>query len=189
MIEINLLSPEQKERAKRAQAGPPYYLYVIPLVLGIFVLVHVGLALLSISRNYQLASLNATWKRLEPQRKEVDIFKQERSLVSQDASTIQQLTEKRVNWAQKLNRLSMDLPSGMWFSEISVAPADFILKCSVISLQKEEVALANKFLGNLMNDALFFKDFNSLELGPLKRKVLGGYEVVDFMLSGSLKSK
>jgi hypothetical protein len=58
-----------------------------------------------------------------------------------------------------------------------------------LSLQKEEAAIINKFIDSLKADAAFFGDFQSLELGPLQRKQLGGYDIVDFTLNATLKQK
>jgi Tfp pilus assembly protein PilN len=100
---------------------------------------------------------------------------------------IQQLIGQRINWAEKLNKLSLNLPSGVWFNEIQVNSKEFILKASVISLQKEEMNLINAFIDNLKNDKDFFKDFNNLELNSAQKRVIGGYDVTDFILVGILK--
>lgn len=187
MIEINLLPEELKAKTKKMGIEPNYFLYLIPLVFGVLICVHIYLVALSITRNYQFRLLNNKWQGLEPQRKIWENFKKEHEILSADAKAIQQLTSIRINWAEKLNGLSLNLPSGVWFSELSLDRKDLVLKALVLSLQKEELNLINKFLDNLKNDNVFFKDFINLELTSVQRKTIGGYEVVDFILAGKLE--
>ena len=146
------------------------------------------LAIAGVSKSIQLNSLNSTWKKLEPQRLSLDNFKQESSVVNQDFQAVKQLLDQRVDWAEKLSRMCLDLPSGIWFSELIVKQKNFSLKASVVSLQNEEMAVVNKYLDNLKKDKSFMKDFASLELGPsLKKRQIVSYEVFDFTISGVLK--
>jgi hypothetical protein len=96
---------------------------------------------------------------------------------------------RKLNWSEKLNKLSLNLPSGIWFNELSVSKKDFILKGSVLSLQKEEMNLVNKFIDSLKKDMVFFKDFTRLELSSIQMKTVVGYDVFDFVLTGKLKSR
>jgi len=109
--------------------------------------------------------------------------------LSEDARAIKQLTDQRIDWAQKLNQLSLKLPSGIWFTSISISPSSLTLSGSVVSLQKQEMALIKRFMDSLKNDKDFFKDFSSLELSSVKTRTIVTYEVVDFNLIGNLKSK
>lgn len=194
MIEINLIPEELKGKAgaKKAGAGigieSKYLLYIIPAVLAILVCTHLYLAVSNLLKSNQLRSLNRKWQELEPQRKTLEVSTKEQALISQDAREIQQLTKERIIWSQKLNKLSLLLPSGVWFNEISVTAKDFTLQGSVVSLQKEEVNLIKKLIDNLREDADFFKDFNSLELGSVQKKTVGSYDIADFILAGKIKS-
>jgi ligand-binding sensor protein len=96
---------------------------------------------------------------------------------------------KRITWADKLNKLSLYLPSGVWITDISVTSKDFILKGSVISLVKDELTLINTFLDRLKADKEFFINFENIELSSIERRGVGSYEVADFTLNGKLKTK
>lgn len=189
MIEINLLPEDLKGRLKSKKLGisADYFLYLIPLALALCLSVHIYLALFGLFKNYQLHSLNNKWRTLEPQRKMLEGFNKEYEVLSSDVAIIQQLSVSRINWAEKLNKLSLNLPAGVWFNEISVSRKDFVIRASSVSLQKEQMGLINKFINNLKNDTEFFKDFNSLELGPMQARVVAGYDIVDFVLQGVLK--
>lgn len=200
MIEINLMPEELKARqrgktektAAALSAGlvnfkVKYFIYLIPLALGILICTHIYLGLMSFVKNLELKHLANKWHGLEQQRKEVEAFNAEYALISEDAAVIQQLSQSRINWAQKLNMLSLGLPPGIWYNEISVSPNEFILQGTVVALQKEELALINKLISALKNDPDFFKGFSSLELSSVQKKTAGGYDIFDFVLQGALK--
>lgn len=193
MIEINLLPDELKVKVKTKKTGinveAKKFLYIIPLVLGLLLCVHIYLALFNISRAGALRALESKWKTFESKRKELQEFNKEYSVSVEDEKAIKQLLEQRINWAEKLNKLSLNLPSGVWFNELTVTRKDLIIKGSVVSLQKQEMNLIKGFIDNLKTDKAFFKDFNTLELTTADRKTISGLDVVEFVLQASYKAK
>jgi Tfp pilus assembly protein PilN len=193
MIEINLLPEDLKLALSRRKTSlgieVRYFLYLIPLTAGLLICLHVYLTALIIAKNSQLAVLNRKWQELEPQRKNFDDFSKENTVFSQDAKALQQLMEQRINWSEKLNKLSLNLPSGVWFNEIAISQKGFILQGSVVSLQKEEMMLIKQLIDNLKNDPGFHRDFSSLVFSSTQKKTIGGYDIVDFVLEGALKPK
>ena len=191
MIEINLLAEELKVKLKKkaSSAQSKQILFFIPLILGLLVAIHLYLLSVTLTKGVQLAALNNKWQRLQPQRKILEDFKKEFEGVSKDASALQKLASQRIIWAEKLNKLSLDLPAGIWFREITVTRKDFNLKASVVSLQKDEMNLINRFIENLKKDAAFFKEFKTLELTSVQVRAVGGYDVTDFGLLGTFKSQ
>jgi len=201
MIEINLLPEELRVKTKtkspeREVVSRPavfsqeqLFIYAIPILLGVLVCVHAYFAVISIFKNSQLVTLNRKWIELEPQKHALDEFNNAYSTTSADASLVALLNSKRVLWAQKLNKLSLNLPSGVWFNEIKISAKDMIIQGSVISLTKEEVNLINRLLENLRKDSEFSKDFVSFELSNVQKRNVGGYDIADFILTGALKAK
>jgi Tfp pilus assembly protein PilN len=191
MIEINLLAEELKVKLKKKarSAQSKQILSFVPVILGLLVVIHLYLLSVTLTKEVQLAALNNKWQRLQPQRKIFEDFNKEFEGVSKDASALGKIVSQRVIWAEKLNKLSLDLPAGIWFREITVTRKDLNLKASVVSLQKDEMNLINKFIENLKKDAAFFKDFKTLELTSVQVRVVGGYDVTDFGLLGTLKSQ
>ena len=190
MIEINLLPEELKADLKKQALSPilKQATAVAFLILGLLVLLHLGLMGILAAKSVQLNALNARWQTLQPKLKLVQEFKSEGTVSSQSANSIQQLVSKRVAWSKKLNRLSLNLPSGVWFNEISATlKKEFVLRGSVVSLKKEEMSLINQFIDNLKKDADFFKDFSKIEMSSAQSEEIGGYEVNDFVISGTLK--
>lgn len=201
MIEINLLPEELKAKAKiKAKPVKPkevhvsqaslekvkYLFYLIPLILGGLLIAHILLACVAIFKNNQLGMLNNKWRTLEPQRKMLADFSQEYAAFSEDEKTVLQAVQQRVGWAEKLNKLSLYLPSGIWFNAIKVSEGNFVLDASVISLQKDEMGLINKLIESLKADPGFFKDFSSLGVGSVNKRTVASFEIADFVLSGKL---
>ena len=188
MIEINLLPLEVKSKTKRSKGTPPpYFLLLIPLILIILLGIHIVLAAISVTKSIQYSALQSEWNKFEPQRKALEVSGQQQNVATQEVKSIEELAERRVNWSEKLNRLSLDLPDGIWFNEVSLNDKKFVLSCSVVSLQQDEMGTINKFLDTLKKDTAFFKDFSGLDMGPAKRRTIGSYDIVDFVLSGTVK--
>ncbi|MDD5465430.1 MAG: PilN domain-containing protein [Candidatus Omnitrophica bacterium] len=201
MIEINLLPQELRVKTKEKTleqvmvttmtgvSRDKLFIYAIPVLLGLFILAHLYFAVIGIAKGGQLASLKRKWTALEPRKKILDEFNRQYSAVSQDAGLTQFLISQRILWAQKLNKLSLNLPAGVWFNDLSLGKQNLIIQGSVISLQKEELVLVNKLLDNLKSDKEFFKDFSNFELSNAQKRNIGSYDVADFVLVGALKSK
>lgn len=199
MIKINLLPQELRVKTKikdqeyKAILKQPVFnqnqlfVYAIPVLLGLLVCLHVYFAAVSIFKNGQLLALNRKWVELAPQKKALDAFNNDYSAISADSSLVELLNNKRILWAQKLNKLSLNLPSGVWFEGITVSAKEIVIQGSVISLTKKEINLINKLLENLKIDNEFSRDFISFELSNVLKKNVGGYDVADFILTGKIK--
>ncbi len=189
MIEINLLPEELKVKVKKAQVESQldYTPLIGVLLAGLILLVNLVLGLNSLAKSGQIKSLNAKWKKMIPQQKASEEFK--RGFISQpeDADIISQLLSQKVSWPRKLNELCSSLPNGVWFNNLALTDKNFVLSCTVVSLQKDEMSLINKFMDNLRQNKNFFADFRKLELGVVQRKTIVSYEVVDFTVLGELK--
>ena len=186
MIEINLL-PQQLRIKRDDKLG--LILFIASVVLVILLMLNVYVVSLTAVKEFQLGRLKKKWDGLGQQREKVNQALKFSSNLSQDAKIIQQLLGNKISWSFKMSRLSQLLPGGMWFNEISVKGKSFSLLGSVISLKKEDMSLINLFLNNLKQDKLFFGDFSNIELISVQRRVLGGFEISDFVLRGSLDGK
>ncbi|TRZ96163.1 hypothetical protein D4R78_01540 [bacterium] len=187
MIEIDLLAQEVKSKNTKIVFKQEYFLYLLVFLLGCLILAHICLGVLSIVRQVRLRGLENKWEQLAPQRKMVKSFTSGGELSSATSSVVQKLLDQRVSWSKKLNELSSNLPDGVWFNEILLNQTTLIIKGSIISLRKEEMALINTFLDRLKQDQDFSPDFSSFEFSLAERKTIGGYEVINFTLTGTLK--
>lgn len=201
MIEINLLPEELKVKTKqKASEHAPVagvigltqdkiFIYALPAILIVFVLLHLYFGVLALAKGGHLAKLNRQWLDLSPQKKVFDEFNQRYSSASADASLTQGLISQRILWGQKLNKLSLDLPPGVWFNDLALNKQTVTVSGSVISLQKDELTLINKLLDNLKSEKNLYNDFVSLELSNVQKRTVGSYDVSDFVLTGVLKTK
>jgi Tfp pilus assembly protein PilN len=189
MIEINLLPEEMKVKNAGFSGQPEYFLYLIPLLAGVIILAHVYLGLVQISRAVTLSALNKKWSVLAPQREKVTAFKSAGESASKQENLIRQLASKSIDWGKLQNKLSLNLPNGVWFNEIAMNSKELVIRGTVVSLEKNEVDLINKFLFNLRQDPDFIKDFNGLELSSVQRRNIVNFEVADFVLTAALKEK
>ncbi len=187
MIEINLLPEELRAKTKKGGFDPRYALYFLPLLLALLLFLHLYLAANFLIKNYSVAVFEKKWKQLKPQLQKIENARKETGQEPFDPR-ITQLASQRITWSDKLNYLSDQLPYGIWFTSLSFSSKEFLLKCSVVSLQKEEMSLINTFISNLKRDKNFIKDFASLELSSVQKKEVGGFEVVDFLLTGTVKA-
>lgn len=193
MIEINLLPDGmglQKRRNKPAAGVPDLrrFLYLIPAIVLLTVILHIYLAVLGIGKNNLLQALSKQWEAAAPQRRELDDFNQKYALMSESIEAIRSLGGNRVAWAPKLDSLSRNLPAGIWFKGIMLKPGNFTLEGSVISLEKEEMNQVKAFIENLKKDEAFTEDFDNMELGSVERRALGDFNIIDFTLTGKLKT-
>jgi len=200
MIEINLLPEELRKKVikqnkpevvKGASLGleMKHAILLIPVIFLVLILMHVFVAVSGLVKSGQLNTLNNKLSTLEPQKKVLDSFNSEYKLISEDTQVIQQLMRERILWSEKLNKLSLALPAGVWFSNFYANTKEMIVKSSAVSLSKEELTLIKQLIDNLKNDSVFFKDFLSLEMGSAEKKTLGSYDVTDFTLNAKVKTK
>jgi Tfp pilus assembly protein PilN len=199
MIEINLLPEELRNKAVKVNkpenvsgaAGlePKHYLLIIPLIFALLVCAQLIAGITSVVRFGRISALNGKWERLQSDRKSLEEFNDKYNVVSGDTLALQQLMKDRISWSEKLNKLSLYLPSGVWFEEISANSKELVLKGAVISLNKEELNLINQFIGKLKSDPVFFKDFNTFELGSAQKNTLGSYDITEVTLNATLKAK
>jgi Tfp pilus assembly protein PilN len=190
MIEINLLPEEIKAKKVSSQPTPfDNLVYLLPVVLVIVLITHMYLGIVYATRSQVLAGFEKRWRTMEPQRQEVMGMKSELDASSSETRIVQAYTAKRVLLAPKLNRLSLNLPPGVWFNNIEFGRKDLIVKGSVVSLKSDEIDMINTFLEDLKKDRDFNNDFSSVEVGALQRRTVGSYDVVDFVLTAALSPK
>ncbi|MFH0855055.1 MAG: PilN domain-containing protein [Candidatus Omnitrophota bacterium] len=196
MIEINLLPEELRNRLVKADnpevaessgsLEPKHFILLVPLIFGILVCVQLTIGVWGISRAQRLHALKQEWKTLESERKALRESSEKYALASEGPRALQQMLRDRIIWSEKLNRLSLDLPPGIWFEGLAVNSNELTLLAAGVSLKKEDMALIKQFIDNLKNDPAFIKDFNGLELGQAVKKTIGSYEITEFTLEAAI---
>jgi Tfp pilus assembly protein PilN len=192
MIEINLLPPElRKKEPKFKIAIPKETLYLFSgAIIFFLVLIHIILMVSLSIRKAKYANLKKQWQKILPEKKKIDILKQEHKNISNKIKSINRLTKKgRINWAKKLNIISDILPDGVWLRRIDFSEGELIIEGSSVSLKGEEVMLVNKFTSALKNNNDFYSDFKDLDIDSIKRRQIKNIEVADFILTAKLREK
>jgi len=194
MIEINLLSEEAKTKHKAQSAGPgpdstPLLLLLLPLLLAALLAANVYFAVLGQVKAGNLNKLTRKWDGLAEQRKQVDEFNERYALDAVYGQEQQSLLSQRISWAQKLNILSLDLPSGIWLNEIAVTASSMMIRGSVVSLEKLEMSLIKALIDKLKSEPIFAQDFSSFELGTVQKKAVGNMDIVDFVLDCKIRAR
>jgi len=197
MIEINLLPEELRSKVARpdrpVSAGGPVkrgvklLTLIISLGLALLVVTHIFIVFLDMGRSMRLNALKGKWEKALPQRKALEEFNTGHSLLLGDSQSMQRLLTERIIWSEKLNRISLSLPEGVWLEYLSVSGKEFYLRGKAVSAEKKEVSLIRDFIDEIKGKPGFIKNFNSLELTSIQKGVIGAYEVADFSLTGSLR--
>lgn len=182
MIEINLLPQELRVKEKTAKFEIRNLLYLLPVVLACLLLMHLYFLITDLALGRSFTTLKNKLSAIEPKKKEL-----EKISLTADDLTVRQFVKETITWAEKLNILSARVPSGIWFNELALSDKEFTLKCSVFSLEKQEMSLINKFLNGLKEEINFIGDFKTIELGPAQRETIGSYDVLKFTLNGKIK--
>ena len=164
-----------------------FYGVIFLLVFALLIITNIFIIFSGLVRDVRLNSLKSKWEKVLPQRKVLEEFNLENALISGDAREIQRFLLERINWSEKLNKLSLSLPDGLWLESISASGKEFYLRGKAVSLDKTEVSLIRNYVDEIKNQPGFMKNFNSLEVTSIQKGVIGAYEVADFSLTGAYK--
>jgi Tfp pilus assembly protein PilN len=137
----------------------------------------------------KIGGLEKRLQSFQPQMKNIAGFKSMYEAASRDEKAVQELAKGSVEWSRRLNRLSNDLPAGIWISDLNASKRQLVIKCSVVSLDTDPMELINSFLSALKDDPDFFTDFSSFDLGTVQKRMVGTYEVADFTVTMEVKPR
>jgi Tfp pilus assembly protein PilN len=189
MIEIDLLPLELREK-KIIPFEQFFQTKLFLTILGCLVLFHLFLYTANVINSRRLDTLQANWQNLSSKRAEIDRLKGERAEINRKIPLIEQLISNRLLWSRELNIISDLLIAGIWLNELSLEKQktakdgvleSLIIRGSAASRTKDEPALIGRFMQNLKDDSVFSANF-TVELGPIKKRLIGQTEVMDFIL-------
>ncbi|MFA4909176.1 MAG: hypothetical protein WC583_05930 [Candidatus Omnitrophota bacterium] len=192
MIEINLLPQELHKENRSPGEGTAFTLSLRLLaaisaagLLFVFFL-NVFFFFAITSKKAQLSVLEQKWEQMLPAMKEFEQKKKVLESFSRDSRTVAALSAARINWSDKLERLAVVVPPGVWFNALTCSDKGIILEASVFS-PGEEMELLNRFISGLKEDAVFSAAFFGIELGAVNRETAGGYEIMNFLVNAPLQ--
>jgi len=80
------------------------------------------------------------------------------------------------------------VPKGLWLQRFSLSSEGLVIQGSVVSRTQNEMTIIGKFLQDLKVSKVFASTFSKIELSSVQRRTIKTFDVVDFVLLGSLKS-
>jgi Tfp pilus assembly protein PilN len=188
MIQVNLL-PEGMRRQKKFYLALDLTMardrFLVGGVLaGILILLFVIPLIGSSLMKKQIARLRLEEQKIAPQKREIEAIAKEISILRSKMAGLDQITKRRFLWAQKLNELSDLILPGIWFTRIRTdSDEKLIIEGSVISKKEEAMASVGKFMKNIKEQGLFFKDFSNIKLETVQRKNIDTRDIVDFRIA------
>jgi len=186
MIEINLL-PLELRKSKKATFGFKEFNFLIPVILGVIIFVHILLFVLARYKNFQYNLLNKKWQANKVELERLEAWKKENQIINQDYQQIKNISHQRILVYPKLNALGSDITEGLWLRHLKIKGKVLQLDGSIVSQEARHMAIFNNFCDNLKRDNAFFKDFTSFEIGPLKTRKIANYEILDFIIEAKIK--
>ena len=186
MLTINLL-PENARRAAPSNIEQfhraPLAWIIVALMVGVPLLLWLPLQW----RRYELASLTAKVRDLEPKKAAID----------QLQATMQELRAKEVAfkalrqghnlWSGRLNILSDVTPDGLWLTELSLDARGLTIQGSATARQSDpELVSITKLAQGLKADPDFSSAVKDIQIESIKQVKEGDIEVARFTVTCAL---
>ena len=189
MIELNLLPDEIKRKRRKTKITIPVELIfgIGGLFVCLLIIFHIMLAGTLFAKKMRYSQLSKAWDKIQPDKIRIDKLKEETSLLENRIKYVEQLTANRINWSEKLNRISDLIPRGVWLSSLVFDDPTLKLEGSAVSKQKEEMILVGQFTSGLKKDPKISADFKDIEVRSIQRRKIKTLEVVDFVMTANLK--
>ena len=185
MIEINLL-PEELRSRKQINLGLGRVIYFAKLGFIILAAIHLLLLFISLAYKYSAIRFEKTKSRISSQDIGAGSLAKEFMTIENRIKIISDLSKTNSHWAERLQKLSLALPNGVWFNHIRAQSGILDITGSVVSLKDDEVEALNKFLHDLKKDTSFYSGFKNIDIVSIGKSNLFGVEVADFSIRGWL---
>jgi len=133
-----------------------------------------------------LIKVKKQWEEIYPQKTMIDSLKKKVTGINAKIVAIEGLTKERILWAKKLNELSDLMPSNIWISNLSYDKSgqtpSLVMEGFEAGTTEEGAAYVARFIKAMKNNKDFFKNFHDIELGQMKRSLIGKDEVMNFKI-------
>jgi len=188
MIELNLLPEELKVKKQEVKTDLPLLPLLVCLVI-VLVLTHLVTLFFINKSNQELSILKAEWENYLPKKKEIDDLKNKIRATDRKDKAIEELTGKRILWAELLNSLSDSMISTVWLSSLGYkrggAGGMINLDGFTTGSSEEGTASVGRFINSLENNNAFKSYFSKVELESVRSSKFDNEEAMKFRLSCS----
>ncbi len=202
MIEVNLLPLSLREKRRRIELPPVTFIIVGGGILALLLLSSAVLAGSTHLRRSRLQKVEEEFESLKPESEKIAYLKDKKQKLGKKMAVIEQLVDKQILWARKLNELSNLIPSRVWLTSLFIEERSLktgssenetkrgkflVIKGVAISRgegETGELKLVGDFMERIRSDSSFCADFLSVEQwGSISRGKIGGLETMYFELS------
>ena len=189
MITINVLPDSyRKPKATPLQELPrsPLLRLLGALAVGLVVTL-AGLWQLQQAR---LGSLTSNAESLKERKKAADELSQSVSTLSTQRQVFEEVVKQRSLWAIYLDRLSMVVPDGVWFTDLLIdQERGLVLQGSAVGKGGEEMVSIGRLAQDLKGDKEFAGTFRDIQIESIKSAQDGDLEVIQFTLTCVFRAK
>lgn len=206
MIEINLLPLSLRKKKRKVELPPVNFIMIGGGILALLLLLTISLGACTHLKSSRLQKTEEELNRLKPKSDKVAYLSHEKQKLEKKMAVVEQLVDKRILWARKLNELSNLIPPQVWlkslFVEERTLKADsgeeeterrkfLVIQGVAISRRGEEsggLKVVGDFMERIRNDNSFCADLVSVEQrGSILRDKIGDSETMHFELSCQFK--
>ncbi len=194
MIEINLAPPEVRKRKKKSSLAAKFNIPMEVIVgsagglLVLLVLIHFGLMGVNLTKKLAYNRVKAKWNEMAPSKAKVDQVMQEMRSLQSQYDAIKGITQDvAIQWSEKLNIISDNLPKGVWLKRVDLTDEAFLLDGSAISKKSNEMINVHSFIAALKGQERFLDKLVDLDLGSIQSRYIKDVEVADFVIKSGLK--
>lgn len=204
MPQINLLLPTLgKKKAKEKKTSEfkigkstlfTYFSLGGIIVLMIIIWIVMGLRIGGYKG--EMAVLEEKEKKLSVDPKKLIKLNEDKEILLERLDFLEKLTEKRLLWSGKLDRVPELIPDGVWLTEISsekkikLDPAtrksageEFMLsvKGRAVAVRiQDAIELVGVFLERLKKDEVFSSDFKEIKLNSVTKGIIKNRDIMNF---------
>ncbi len=197
MIRINLVPASLQKRKKSRifdQIFKDLPLEIIVGVLGgflaILIVLHLLLQMVVFVRWASYNRYKDRWESMAPQKEKIDRIMSELQGLRKKISEIENITvDRRISWAEKLNIISDEIPSGAWIERISVRGNAFSVEGNTVSRRHDEMISVSIFNSNLKAQERFMVGLDTIDVGSIQRRTIHSVGAANFIISAKINEK
>ena len=140
-------------------------------VVGLLVLFHLTLVVISLRQSVRQNALEIQWKSMAADKKIYDDVKAELDALQKKMDSLKKITDVNgPTWSKIINEISKSVPKGGWIRQITFEGGRIMISGSVVSKVKSEMVVASDFVTKLKQKPSFQAAFTDVEIDSIQRR-------------------